>query len=124
MVGPSAAGAGRGLFVALNPGVDRTVLEKGTPICGYSKEGSWEVESSGDKCVAYAFANLEVGVFFAKELMSLLEAVSMVEGEVRTCVAGHEVGIHIQQAPACRAFSLPPHCHPSIPTNRRMHPGK
>jgi hypothetical protein len=75
MVGPSSTGAGRGLFVALNPGVDRTVLPKGTPIGGYSKRGTWEQESSGDKCVAYAFSGLEVGVFFEKELVSLLEAV-------------------------------------------------
>jgi hypothetical protein len=80
MVGPSSTGAGRGLFVALNPGVDRTVLPKGTPIGGYSKAGTWERESSGDKCVAYAFSGLEVGVFFEKELVSLLEAVRVLAG--------------------------------------------
>eukprot|EP00961_Rhodomonas_salina_P118371 1593336-Rhodomonas_salina.2 len=89
MVGPSSTGAGRGLFVALIPGVDRTVLSKGTPIGGYSKEGSWEQMSAGDKCVAYAFASLENGVFFEKELMSLLEAASMIGGDVHGCVAGH-----------------------------------
>jgi hypothetical protein len=80
-----------GLFLALSEGVASSDLPRGTPICGYSRKSTWHHASAGDKCVAYAFDDLETCVFYEKELMPLLEAIGRIDAPVESSVAGHVV---------------------------------
>lgn len=82
-VGPSICMAeagidGLGLYLALADDVDQTDLASGTVICGYSK-GNFHGTASGDKCVAFAFCSTKVLVFLNKKLMSLAEAIDLLE---------------------------------------------
>eukprot|EP00596_Hydrurales_sp_CCMP1899_P004199 CAMPEP_0119034944 /NCGR_PEP_ID=MMETSP1177-20130426/1954_1 /TAXON_ID=2985 /ORGANISM="Ochromonas sp, Strain CCMP1899" /LENGTH=253 /DNA_ID=CAMNT_0006992783 /DNA_START=249 /DNA_END=1010 /DNA_ORIENTATION=+ len=82
MIGPSLMGAGRGLFLSIAGDVEKVILPAGTPICGYSK-GKFTKEADGDKSVAYMFSNPYTGVIFEKTLMPLLDAVGIIDLQIK-----------------------------------------
>ncbi len=86
MVGQSLIGAGRGLFLSILDEVEKVTLPAGTPICGYSK-GEFTDEADGDKAVAYAFNTPIIGVLFEKELMPLLDAISIIEQRINNATS-------------------------------------
>lgn len=95
MLGPSKICDGLGLFVALDEGVESSLLTKGTPICGYSK-GSMVPFADGTFTVAYLFFGTLNGVIFQQRLMPLMEAIDLAANatgvsDLRTLVAGHEL---------------------------------
>ena len=77
LVGTSVdSSRGRGLFIALQEGVEEVILPRGTPICGYCR-GTFSDEGLGDKTVAYAFSAMETGVVFNKTIYSILDLVNL-----------------------------------------------
>lgn len=95
LLGPSKICDGLGLFVALDDGVESTLLTKGTPVCGYSK-GSMVPIADGTFTVAYVFFGTLNGVIFNQRLMPLVEAIGLAADatgatDLRTLVAGHEL---------------------------------
>jgi len=90
LIGPSRVSTGRGLFVSVaqEEGVDKVVLHEGTLISGYSKTGSWVNSWQGDKSVAFAFDSPDTAVVYDKELMPLIEAVSVAEGVSENITGG------------------------------------
>ena len=94
LVGESTVpGAGRGLFVALQEGVQEVTLPRGTPICGYSK-GNFTSEGEGDKTVAYAFQSIYTGVIYNKQIISLKKLIqSMINStdDISGIIDGHSV---------------------------------
>ena len=85
--------AGRGLFIALQDGVEEVTLPRGTPICGYSK-GIFSFEGEGDKTVAYAFQSLNNGVIYDKKIASIraiIQSVSNSTEDLSTVIDGHLV---------------------------------
>ena len=77
LVGASTVCNGRGLFIALDENVEEVTIPRGTPVCGYSK-GTFISSAEGDKTVAYLFEDINVAVFFNKELIPLKKAISIV----------------------------------------------
>lgn len=85
--------AGRGLFIALQEGVEEVTLPRGTPICGYSK-GTFTDEGEGDKTVAYAFQSMYTGVIYNKQITSLKKLVQSMRNtteDVSVLIDGHLV---------------------------------
>ena len=62
----------------------RLPVDAGTLISGYSKAGKWRDNWQGDKTVAFAFDSPDTPVVFEKQLMPLIEAMSIADG-VRLC---------------------------------------
>ena len=92
----SQVAPGRGLFVAVNAGdaVHRVEVPEGTLISGYSKAGVWASKWQGDKSVAFAFDSPDTAVVFDKQLMSLIEAVSIADGvseNITAALVGHTI---------------------------------
>ena len=92
LVGPSTVpNAGRGLFIALQEGVEEVTLPRGTPICGYSK-GTFTSEGEGDKAVAYAFQSIYTGVIYNKQITSLkklIQSAASTTEDVTGMIDGH-----------------------------------
>lgn len=81
---------GRGLFVAVDTDedIDTVQIPEGTLISGYSKAGTWAPQWEGDKTVAFAFDSPDTAVVYDKELMPLIEAVSIADGVSENITAG------------------------------------
>ena len=91
MIGPSCVAPGLGLYFRLNDDIDNVTLPRGTPVCGYSK-GKFDITSSGDKTVGFAFTNVHEGVMYNKKLIPLLGAIndiSEVTEDLTYAVSGH-----------------------------------
>eukprot|EP01039_Chlorochromonas_danica_P000553 gene553-594_t len=99
MVGPSASGLGKGLFVNLQSEVGETFLPQGTILCGYSK-GHFQGNANGDKTVAYQFTDIRIPVVYDKRFMHLYEAIEEISNTTTTItdlsslVAGHIITFH------------------------------
>lgn len=98
MVGPSASGLGRGLFLNLQSEVGETFLPQGTVLCGYSK-GHFQGSAEGDKTVAYQFTDIRIPVVYDKRFMHLYEAIEEISNtttniDLSSLVAGHKITFH------------------------------
>jgi len=77
LVGKSTVCNGRGLFIAVDEDADEVTIPRGTAICGYSK-GTFTTSANGTMTVAYIFEDIDVAVFFNKELIPLKKAIALV----------------------------------------------
>jgi hypothetical protein len=90
----------------------RLPVDAGTLISGYSKAGTWGNKWQGDKTVAFAFDSPDTPVVFEKELMPLIEAMSIADG-VRLSSWSGWLRVHLFQ----RFFS----CILRFPTPMKFH---
>jgi hypothetical protein len=93
-VAPSEIAPGTyGLFAALGEGVESTTVPGMQLLSGYSREGTFQSQDSGDKTVGFSLAGPETAVFYERQLMSVLDALQLAaenQGEGGACgLAGH-----------------------------------